>query len=69
MLMDDLKRAIDADPRSEYALARDAQIDRAQLLRLRHGAGLRVETAEKLADAMGYDVVLKRRSRRGRKGT
>lgn len=58
MLLDDLRQAIKDDGRSEYRIAAEAGVARSQLTRLAQGYTLTVETVERLADALGYDVRL-----------
>lgn len=68
MLIDDLVNAIEADPRTDYRLAIDAGVNRSILTRFqRDGKSPTVETIERLADALGYDVRLVKRGRK-RKG-
>jgi transcriptional regulator with XRE-family HTH domain len=67
MLIEALKRAIDADPRTEYRIAADASVNRSILTRLQTGErSPSIETIERLADALGYDVrLVKRRKQKG----
>lgn len=67
MLLDELKRAIEADPRTEYRIAADSGVSRSILTRLQTGErSPSIETIERLADVLGYDVRLVRK--RGPKG-
>ena len=66
-LADEIRRAVEADERTDARIADDAGVNRSIVCRLRQGRGLTIDNAERLAEALGYDVILKRRAKR-RKG-
>ena len=62
-----LRKAIEADPRTSYAVARDAGMRPEQVYRLLQGFDVRLETAAALADALALELKPKaRRARRRR---
>jgi transcriptional regulator with XRE-family HTH domain len=61
----------DAEERgiTRYRIAMDSGVAQSQLSRLMSGEqGLKLETAEKLCEALGIRIDIKRRKRRSRKG-
>lgn len=57
-------KATAQNQRTRAAIADDAGIDRGQFTRFMKGdARLSVESAERLADVLGYDIVLKPREK------
>lgn len=59
-LMQQIKRAMKADGRTRYAIAKASGISQAALSRLVHGRqGLTVDSLERLAHALGLEVVLR----------
>ena len=67
-IVEQLRQAIhDAEKRglSQYAIAKAAGVHRAQLMRLMTGTvAPRLDTAHRIADAVGYDLSLRRRGKR-----
>jgi len=63
-----IAKAIRASHETPYAIAQRAGVNRSQISRLLSGErGMNSETIEALADALGYDVKLVKRSpRKGR---
>ncbi|MCE9589085.1 MAG: helix-turn-helix transcriptional regulator [Planctomycetes bacterium] len=58
-LLDELKRAMEADGRSRYRIAKDSGLTEAALSRLVSGErGLSVESAERLADVLDLKITL-----------
>lgn len=67
-LTDDIKRAVEAWPESRNRLANAAGLSPSALCRLMSGErGLSVDSLERLAEALGYEIVM-RPKRRPRKG-
>lgn len=71
-LLDAIRRAIEADPRTRYRIAVEAELDHSALSRFMSGErGLPAEPMERLLDCLGLEVVLqpkRRRSKGKRKG-
>ncbi len=66
-ILNEVRRAMERSKTTRYALSKATGIDQAQLCRVLDGtAGLSVERLERLAGALGFEVVL--RPRRRRKG-
>ncbi|MBU0637318.1 MAG: helix-turn-helix domain-containing protein [Planctomycetes bacterium] len=66
-LLDDIRAAIAESGKTRYRIAQDTGISQAQLSRLMSGKrGLSLDALEKLADALGWEVVIRRRRRRAR---
>ena len=66
-LLDAMRRALRDCEQSRYALSKQTGIAQSQLSRfLAGGAGLNHENIEKLADAMGFEIVLRRKG--GKRG-
>lgn len=64
-----LVAAIEASGLTRYAIAKRSGVSQAQLSRLVHGLqGVSVETAERLADALGLEVIIRPKRRATRKG-
>lgn len=60
-----MKRAIETSGMTRYAIAKGSGISQAALSRFVNGiTPLRIETIERLADFLGYDVVLVKRKGR-----
>ena len=62
-LNDELREAMERDGRTRYALSKVTGIPASVLHRFVHGDGLNIQTVEKLADALGYDLRLVKRSK------
>ena len=67
-LLDAIRRAIEVSDKTCYRIARDTNIAPSQLSRLLSGErGLSVETAERLAEYLGLQIVIRpKRRRKGR---
>jgi len=62
---DQLRRAVETADKSRYALAQETGIDQATLSRFMHGkGGLSMEGWDLLAEALGLELVAKRRPRK-----
>ena len=63
-LLDTLRRAVEGSDESRYRIAHGSGVNASQLTRLVSGErGLSIETAEKLADYLGLEIIV--RSKRG----
>jgi transcriptional regulator with XRE-family HTH domain len=66
-LTDDIVKAIHADGRTRYRIAQDSGVSAAILSRLVNGhRGVTIETAERLADALGHKIVMTPKARTGK---
>ena len=66
--MDELKRKIQASGKSRYALSKKTGIEESALSRFMAGTrGLSIDSIEKLVEALGCEIVLRKRKRKGRK--
>ena len=68
-LLKAIKAAIAASGETRYRIAKESGVTQGQLSRLVSGErGLTIESVDKLADALGYKIVLipKRRNKKGR---
>jgi transcriptional regulator with XRE-family HTH domain len=64
-ICDELKQAIERDPRSRYRLSKDTGIEQSQLSRFMAGKrSLTVESIETLAKALGFELVMKKRTKK-----
>ena len=67
-IYDKLRRAIERGPKKRYRLSKETGIEQSQLSRFMAGTcGLGIEAVEKLAKALGFELVLRRRSRKRKK--
>lgn len=67
-LLGEIRELIEGSGESRYSLARRCGVDEGRLSRLMSGErGLSIDAIEQLADALGFEVVLKPK-RSGRKG-
>lgn len=58
-LLKSITKAIEASGKTRYRIAKDAGVAQSQLSRLVHGKlGVSLETLEKLAKSLGYEVKL-----------
>lgn len=67
MISDDLKRAVEEDPRSGREIAAEAKIAEGTIRYLFRG-GITLVCAEKLAKALGFSIVLRRSKKSVDKG-
>jgi hypothetical protein len=68
-IYEQLRKAIQGSEKTRYKLWQETGIDQGQLARFMAGtAGLSVENIEKLAEALGLEIIVrpKRRQREGR---
>jgi hypothetical protein len=72
-LLDAIRRAVEADPRTRYRIAVEAKLDHSALSRFMTGErGFPPEPMQRLLDCLGLEVVLRpkrRRSKGKRKGS
>ena len=68
-VLDELRRVIEASGKSRYRLWKETGIDQSHLSKLMSGeAGLSVENLERLTQALGLEVVIRRaKQNRGRR--
>jgi transcriptional regulator with XRE-family HTH domain len=67
-ILDELQRRIQASGKSRYALSKETGIEESALSRFMAGArGLSIESIEKLTKALGCELVLQNKKRKGRK--
>jgi transcriptional regulator with XRE-family HTH domain len=69
VIYEQLRKAIEASRKTRYQLWQETDIDQGQLSRfMAGGAGLSVENIEKLAEALGLEIIIrpKRRQAKGR---
>lgn len=65
--MDDFRKAILKSGQTRYRIAEETGIGQPQLSRLMSGeCGLSVEAAERLADYLGLEIILRPKQRKGR---
>lgn len=68
-LLDKIRRAVETSGKTRYRIAKESGISAAQLSRLVNGqSGMTVETIERLADYLGFRIVIepKGKSRKDR---
>jgi len=58
-----IRRAIAASGESRYAICQRAGIEQAAMSRFMRGGGLRIETLELIAEALGLEIVVRGKSR------
>jgi transcriptional regulator with XRE-family HTH domain len=63
-----LRAAVDAADRTRYRICKDAGIDQATMSRFMNGAGLSLEVVDRLAEALGLELVARRPAKRRTKG-
>lgn len=64
-LLDAIRVAINASDETPYAIAKGADVARSQLSRLLSGErGLNVETAERLADYLDLEIIIRSKRRK-----
>lgn len=65
-ILDKLRDAIQASPKSRYRLSQETGVEQSQLSRFMAGTrGLGAESIEKLAEALGYEIII--RKKRGKR--
>jgi transcriptional regulator with XRE-family HTH domain len=68
-LLDAIREAIDASGETRYVISKRSGVSQAQLSRLAHGQqGVSIVTAERLADALDLEIILRPKRRTRRKG-
>ena len=61
-ILDEIRKAIKASDKSRYRLSKDASIPQSQLSRLMTGEkGLSFEALERLVEALGLEIVIRKR--------
>jgi len=66
-ICDKLKQAIEKGPKSRYRLSKETEIKQSQLSRFMAGTrGLGIDNVEKLAKALGYELILRKRTKKGK---
>ncbi len=64
-ILDAICEAIEASDKTRYRIAKDTGISQAHLSRLMSGErGLSIESAEKLADYLGLEIIIRPKRRR-----
>ena len=67
-ITDKLRQAIQKGPKSRYVLWQETGIEQAVLCRFAAGTrGLTIETIEKLAPALDYELVLRKKTKKRKK--
>ena len=67
-ICDKLKQAIEKGPKSRYRLSKETGIEQSQLSRFMGGAHLlSIESIEKLAKALDFELVLKKKNTKRKK--
>jgi len=67
-ICDKLKQTIEKGTKSRYRLWQETGIKQSHLSRFMAGTrGLGVDNAEKLAKALGYELILRKRTKKGKK--
>ncbi len=68
-VLDSLRRAIEASVETPYAIAKGSGVNKSQLSRLLSGErGLSIESAERLADYLGLEIILRPKRRKRKAG-
>lgn len=68
-IVEAMRKAIEASGKTRYRLSQETGIDQAQLSRFMTGEkGLSFDAMERLADALGIEMVLKPKDRKRGKG-
>jgi transcriptional regulator with XRE-family HTH domain len=63
-----IQKAIEKGPKSRYRLSMETGIEQSQLSRFIAGThGLGMESIEKLAKALGYEIIMRKRENRRKK--
>ena len=64
-ILDEIRRAIKASDKTRYRLSKETSVPQSQLSRLMTGEkGLSFEALERLADALGLDIVIQQKKSR-----
>ena len=64
-ILDELRAAVEASDKSRYRLWQETGIEQSQLSRFVAGtSGLGIEHIEKLAEALGFEIVMQKKARR-----
>ena len=67
-LLEDMKRAIDESGMSRYRISKESGVAASQLSRLVNGErGLSIEAMERVAEVLGFEIVLRRKRSGGTK--
>jgi len=68
MTDDQLREAIERDPRSRYAISHECGVDQGVISRLMNGRTVTTETADRLAECLGFEIVLRRCRKETKRG-
>ena len=67
-ICDKLKQAIEKSPKSRYRLSKETGIEQSQLSRFMAGTRiLGIESIEKLAKALGFELIIQKRTKKRKK--
>ena len=66
MIMENLAKAIKESGKSRYRIAKDTGIDNTVLFRIVNGGSCSIETADKLCEYLGLELVAKKGKKRGK---
>lgn len=67
-ILDQIRKAMEGSDKTRYRLSKETGIDQAQLSRLLTGeVGLSVETLERLAEALGQEIIIRPAKRKAGK--
>lgn len=67
-ICDELKQAIERDPRSRYRLSKETGIEQSQLSRFVNGKrSLTIESIEILAKALGFELIMQKKTKKRKK--
>jgi len=65
MICNQLKKAIERDPRSRYRLSKETGIEQSQFSRFMSGKrSLSIESIEIIAKALGFELTMKKRTKK-----
>lgn len=66
-LLNAMRRAIESGPKTRYRLSKETGIGESQLAKVMSGkAGLSIERAELLADALGLEITVRPKRHKGK---
>ena len=64
-LLSSIRAAVEGSGRTRYRIAKESGVTAGQLSRLVNGErGLSIETAERLADYLGFEIILQPKAKR-----
>ena len=66
-MIERIRKAVEASGKSRYRLSKECGVSQAQLSRLMSGErGMSADSIERLADALGLEIVIRQKRRKGR---